>query len=163
MIRLASLTILILISFPCAAAEPVLLYGQNTGGFWLAGIDQTDQYAGLTLYSQSGALLFPEQTYFITGVPLDSDPLSPTYGQWIRKEIGISIGRRYLPLYLGNLAQTGTPSDDFSAIYYPGKFIPSQPLAIQIVPEPRTLYFAALALLFALCTQRQKRPLRCSI
>jgi hypothetical protein len=162
-IRFVWITILFFKLVQAAAAEPVLLYGQSTGEFWLTGLTQTDPSAGITLYSQGGTLLWPEQTGFLTAVPLDINPTSPTYGCWIREELGISLGQRSLPLYIGPFAEPGTPLDDFSAVYYPGKFIPSQPLPIQLIPEPGTLYLASLAFLLAICTRRRTCLRRYSI
>ena len=163
MVRFVWFTILAVNLVQSAAAEPVLLYGPDTGEFWLAGMTQTNSSAAITLYSQSGTLLLPDHLEFLSGVPIDIDPTSPTYGRWIREELGISIGRRSLPLYIGQLAEPGTQLDDFSATYYPDKFIPSQSLPIQLIPEPGTLYLTSLGFLLAICPYRQKCLRRYSI
>jgi hypothetical protein len=138
-------------------AEPVLLYGPDTGSFWLAGLPQTDSFAGIALYSQSGTLLLPEHLNLLFGYPIDINSGSSTYGRWIREELGISVGNQFLPLYLGQLADPGTQVNDLSAIYFPAKFTPSQPLLIQVVPEPGSFNIAAIASLIALGTRRQNR------
>lgn len=138
-----------------AAAEPVLLYGPETGEFWLAGMAETDPHAGLTLYSERGTLLWPEQTGFLFGLPLDGDPAWPPYGRWIREQLGITLGQRSLPLYLGAMADPGTPAADLSAVFYAGKFVASHPLSIQVVPEPRTFMLAFSAVLLAICMRRR--------
>ncbi len=165
MFRYALVAMLFFAALAAQAADPFVSYDPASGQFWVSGTQQPEGHASISLYSESGLLFWPAVSPFLTSYSLDTVPGSPSYGTWDGKVVSVTLPGTYTdPLFIGAFGRPGVPVFDLAAgfrwISLNRGLTISNPLSIEVVPEPPSKWLLLIAVGAALWTIARKRPLQ---